>query len=129
MPYRVKFAHVEETITLNLDDIFKIAIGGKLTKLDGLTGREAYHELWPAVAMIYRPDEQDMYKKLEPKGWGTLKEAQHFLTDMLELVALNPDEKFTVIEDVPVSKDQSQAAGANAQQSASNNDNHNLAVQ
>lgn len=97
MPYTVRIAGESTKVTTNLGAMFKFALGKELVALDNLTGAQAYHDLWPAVAMIYRPDDIETLKGMEPKnGHGTVKLARHFLVDLLELCSDNPTEILSV---------------------------------
>lgn len=131
MPYRVQFAGITQKITLNLDPIFKVALGKELPSLHGLTGREAYHVVWPAVAMIFRPDDLSTYKALEPKKYGTLLEAQRFLVDVLELCTYNPTETIIVeldgVQNPPTN--QANVSGGLSQSPATDDSHRQLVIQ
>jgi len=91
MPHRIVFGHTKLKITINLDPIMQLALGCDLEDLHEMTGRTAYHKLWPAVAMIYKPDQAEVYAKLEPVQYGRVVDAQNFLVDMLHQCFYQPD--------------------------------------
>lgn len=97
MPYLIHIGGHSTKISLNCKPMFEHSFGHGIEKLDNMTGRQAYSELWPAVAMIYRPDDYDLLKKMEPvNNFGNLKEARHFLVDLMELCSDNPEEIVSV---------------------------------
>ena len=97
MPYVVDVDGNTTRITTNIKPMLEWALGKPLESLDNTTGRQAYHDLWPAVAQIYRPDDLDTLTLMEPKnGYGTVDDTRHFLVELLELASNNPNEVFTV---------------------------------
>jgi len=97
MPYVVRLAGESTRITTNCKKLFIHALGKKLTALDNMTGAQAYHDLWPAIAMLYRPDDRETLLAMEnAKGYGTLKQAGHFLFEILQLCSESPDEILSV---------------------------------
>lgn len=97
MPFIVKIGAEQKRVTCNVQNMFVHALGSPLESLDNMTGHEAFSQLWPAVAMIYRPDDYSTLVAMEPKnGNGNIDTARHFLVDLMELCSNNPTEILSI---------------------------------